>query len=78
MENRAIDSRKEQICQRPVAADLTGAWGRGPAAAAARSQDGDLRRADAAEANAAQGNRLTAFDQALDAEVPGFAGDETG
>ena len=46
--------------------------------AAARSQDGDLRRADQAEANAAQGDRPTAFDQALDAEIPGFAGDETG
>lgn len=41
-------------------------------------QDGDLRRADEAEADAEQGGRPAAFDQAFSAEIPGFAGDETG
>jgi hypothetical protein len=41
-------------------------------------RDGDLRRADEAEGNAGQGDRPEAFDRVLDAELPGFAGEETG
>ena len=41
----------------------------------ARIQDGDLRRAD--EADAGRGDRPTPFDRAFDAEMPGFAGEET-
>jgi hypothetical protein len=44
----------------------------------ARLQAGDLRRADEAEATAEQDDRPEVFDRALDAEMPGFAGDETG
>jgi hypothetical protein len=46
-------------------------------AAEARLQGGDLRRADEAEAYAEQSDRSAAFDRAVDAEMPGFAGDET-
>lgn len=37
-----------------------------------------LRRADDAEVSADQGDRPEAFDRVLDAEMPGFAGEETG
>jgi hypothetical protein len=46
--------------------------------AEARIADGDLRRADEAEAEPEQGDRPTAFDRAFEAEMPGFAGEETG
>ncbi len=39
---------------------------------------GDLRRADQAEVNPQPGDRPEAFDRVLDAEMPGFAGEETG
>lgn len=45
--------------------------------AEARIQDGDLRRADEAEADADRGDRPGTFDRAFDAEMPGFAGEET-
>lgn len=38
----------------------------------------DLLRADQAEADIGRGDRPTAFDQAFDAELPGFSGNETG
>jgi hypothetical protein len=40
-------------------------------------ESADLRRADDAEADAGQGDRPTPFDRASDAEMPGFAGEET-
>jgi hypothetical protein len=43
--------------------------------AEARLQGGDLRRAD--EPAVASGDRPSAFDRAFEAEVPGFAIDET-
>jgi len=43
-----------------------------------RSPGGDLRRADEAEEIPEQGDRPEAFDRVLDAELPGFAGEETG
>jgi hypothetical protein len=46
--------------------------------AEARIQEGYLRRADEAEANPEQDDRPAPFDRAFDAEMPGFAGDETG
>jgi hypothetical protein len=45
--------------------------------AEARIQAGDLRRADEAEAATEQGDRSAAFDRVFDAEMPGFAGEET-
>jgi hypothetical protein len=45
--------------------------------AEARLQEGDLRRADDAEADAGPGDRPASFDRAFEAEVPGFAVDET-
>jgi hypothetical protein len=46
--------------------------------AEAQIHDGDLRRADEAEASEEPGDQPAAFDRALNAELPGFAGDETG
>lgn len=46
--------------------------------AEARLRAGDLLRADDAEVSADQGDRPEAFDRVLDAEMPGFAGEETG
>lgn len=46
--------------------------------AEARLEDGDLRRADEAEATPERGDRPRTFDQVLDAEIPGYAGEETG
>jgi hypothetical protein len=43
-----------------------------------RFPEDDLRRADQAEANTGHDDRPTAFDRALDAEMPGFSGNETG
>ena len=45
--------------------------------AEARIQDGELRRADEAESDAGQGDRPAVVDRAFNAEMPGFAGNET-
>jgi hypothetical protein len=37
----------------------------------------DLRRADEAEANPEHADQSTVLDQAFNAEIPGFLGDET-